>query len=418
MRKKAICALWITLLLLPFWGCAESFSFPYAGVRMRPQEGWTLLTLDSLEAQRAWIEKTGADIEVLRADYAANQTVFEVFLPGGVQVSLSVHETGETVAWHSIEFMTQPETDALLNRYAHPPYTRVEWSKKAPGYISYQWTLESKGADVPFARLSTIRQGALYTLTATGVGVDMEALCAANDAVLSALDFLGSRAAGKAVGRKEPALPDPIADDGVVTPVTLVDFTGVTDTDETKITIQTLPDTELLLQTQNDILRAYAGESGLQSFTVSTRRETTYTYMLTATAKGRAASKAPISVERRLSAEALEAAYRESALAIDPNGYAQIAASPEAYRDRAVTFRGKIAAFRDVAGFPCALVYTANPGAGEWENPLWVVFTAPFMVRENEMLSVYGDIRGDTIINGETDGTVAVPVVVGRILSK
>jgi len=417
--RKAICALCAILLLLPFAAGAEIYSFPYLGTRLQAPEGWTVLLKDDLDAQQAWIERTGADIEAIRADYAANHTVFEVFMQNGAQVSLSVSETAETAAWDSVERMTRAEADAYMAGYAHPPYQNVEWSKEAPGFIRYHWAMEAGGAEVSFARLSTIWQGALYTLTATGVDVSTEALQAANFTVLTALDFIGVRVAAP-LGKyaPPPPLPEPILDDGRVTPMSLVEFTGITDQDQTAIFVETLPGAELLLQTQSDMLRNTANAEGRQKFTLSTRRETTYVYTLTATAAGRSTSTLNITVERRLSAEALEGSYKRGAMAMDAWKYAQIMASLEEYRDRAVTFRGRVAEISEANGFPCALFYISNPTAGEWRDPLWVVLMQPYEIAVNEVLSVWGDLRGDALPYQEGGAVLSAPAVIGRLFSK
>ena len=420
MMKKALCALCAALLLVPLAAAAENYSFPYAGVRLQAQSDWTVLLKDSLDSQRDWIERMGADIETLRADYAANNVVFEAFMRGGEQVSLSVAETEETALWQGFERMTQAAIDAFINRYTHAPYTDVRWAKEAAGTLSYRWTMEAKGVEVPFARLTTIRQGALYTLTATGVGIGMEALEAANLAVFSALEFLGSRAAMPA-GSGEPltfTLPESIADDGIVTPVRLTNYSGVTYDDQTSIALETLPGTELMLQTQNDTLRAIANADGGQSFVLSTRRESTYVYTLTASAPGRSESRMSIPVERKLSPEAQEDTYRRGAMSVNARAYEQIASSLASYRDKAISIRGRVEAFAEVNGFPCALVYTSNPGTGEWRDPLWVIFTRPLDIEAGEMLTVYGDVRGDTLPSNTNGGAVDVPVIIGRFLSK
>ena len=418
MRKKNAVMLVILLLLQPMLGLGEMYAFPYVGVRVVSQVGWTLLTPDTLDAMEDFLAQTGADAEALRADYAAQGTAFEVFLPGGVQVSLSTVETEQTVTWGDMERMTQADIDMFLLSYRHAPYENVHWSPDAPGYLSYRWSLEAGGVEVSFARLSTVRQGALYTLTATGVNAEVWALDAANLEVMGSLSFVGNRIAAGEETETAADVPGPIEEDGRVTPVSFVEFTGITNTDMTTITIQTLPGAELALQTANDILRGRANGDGMHRYEVSTRRmDATYTYTLTATAEGRETSTVPLSITRRPSAEELEAAYRQSAQLLEALGYSRICASLETFENQAVTFRGKASAFGEMGGFPCVLVYTSCTEAGVWENPLWVMLTKAVMVADGEMVTVYGDIRGDTLPYAHEE-TLSVPVVIGRSLIK
>ncbi len=412
MKLKTL-ALAVLLLALPAQALAQAYSFPYAGVSLQTEEDWTLLTPDTLDERAEWLQSLGASVETVRADYAAAGTVWEVYLPDGAQVSLSVAQTEQTEAWDSMAFMTESEKEDFFLQYRHAPYENLTWPEALPGYLRCDWTLQSGDTAVSFARLMTIRQGALYALTATGVGLPLEALHAACQTVLEAMEYLGARA-GQRIA-EDVATPEPIADDGVVTPVALVDFVGITESDSTEIVIQTLPGTELTLLTASDSLRGTADETGLHSYTVSTRRESVYRYTLVARAPEREESRLEIAVERRLTGDALREAYQSSARAVSFYGYDSLTANAQGYAGEPVTFRGRVAAFSQTGGFPCALVYTANPGTGVWREPVWVVLMEAVLLEEDAILTFYGDVRGDTLPYQSEEGeTEQAPAVVCR----
>lgn len=102
MKLKTL-ALAVLLLALPAQALAQAYSFPYAGVSLQTEEDWTLLTPDTLDERAEWLQSLGASVETVRADYAAAGTVWEVYLPDGAQVSLSVAQTEQTEAWDSID---------------------------------------------------------------------------------------------------------------------------------------------------------------------------------------------------------------------------------------------------------------------------------------------------------------------------
>ena len=416
IKRRTAFILCLALMLLSQSALAASFSFPYAGARLSAPEGWTVLTPETLEDQADLLRALGADLEALRADYAASGVVFEAFLPGGAQVSLSVVQNERTEAWGSAAHMTQAQTDAFLEAYRHAPYANVSWVSDLPGYLRCEWTMQAGGRPVAFARLLTVRKGALYMLTAAGADMPFAALHAANREVLGALSFLDTDVSLQGDERKAQ-LPRPVADDGVVTPLSLVDFTGVSEADTTVLSLKTLPNAEVFLKTATDTLRGRADASGLHSFALSTKRETTYAYTLTAKAEGRAESRMDIEILRQLTGEARQAAYRKTARAIEAYGYEELCQRPKDFAGSAVTFRGRVAEIGDLNGFPCALVYTSNPGTGVWRNPVFVVLTEPLPLEAGDVRTVYGDLRGDLApYDGGGDAPGSIPVVVCQSL--
>lgn len=410
----------VVLLLVTLLACgalADSYSFPYAGIRLDAETDWVVLTPETLSDNEAVLAQLGAQPNVLAADYAANHTVFEVYLPAGGQVSLSALQTEETEKWGAIANMTAEDRAAFEAAFGGAPYRQAGWSEAMPGYFAATWALEAGGVPVTFASLMTVRQGMLYTLTASGAQMDAEALQSANATVLAHIFFQGSTSAPASVDKATSVVVVPVEDDGRVTPMELVGYDGVTYEETTTIQVRTLPGAEVILRTATDALRGRADEEGMQRFQVSTKRESVYTYNVTAQAEGRTASSMDIAIDRQLTPEAQEDAYRKSARQISAYGYTNMVGAPEAYGGKPVTFRGRVGEITDMGGLPCALIFTENPGKGVWRSPIWVLLTDATQLNVDDIRTVYGDIRGDAMPYTDGNGeTQQAPVVVGRTI--
>lgn len=412
-KRWTACLVALLLLLAGAPGAlAQAYSFPYAGVRLDAAEGWTVLTPETLAGQAQWLATMGASAQVLAADYAANHTVFEIYMPDGAQVALTAVQTDQTQGWGEAVYMAEAEREAFATAMDRAPHEQVAWSAAYPGYLQYTWTLQVGGMPVAFAAMTTVRQGQLYTLTACGA-TGTDTLWAACEAVLDRMEYLGAVAEGSAAA-EQIAIPADITGEGGKTPMALVDFTGITYGDTTGITVRTLPGAEVTVQTPTDQLRNRADEEGLVKVQVSTRRETTYAYTVSAEAEGMGRSSMEITVQRRLDAAGQEAAYRRTARQLETIGYASLRDSAEASTGEAITFRGQVGGFADIGGFPGVLVYTNNPGRGVWTNPVWVLLTQAVALNMDDICTFYGDVRGDTLPYEGEEGTLAAPVIVGR----
>lgn len=415
MKKLASCLLAALLALCAAGSLAEAYSFPYAGVRLQAQTGWNVLSSATLDAQAASLERLGTTPDALRADYAANHTVFEVYLPEGMQVALTAVQTEQSAGWGELAAMSEAEKDVFANALYQLPYTNGGWSQEALGFFRYEWTLEAGGIPVSFAGLMTVRQGALYTLVASGAALPMDTLHEANLRVLDGLLFLGVTAGQAADADTAVETLLSIEDDGVTTPLALVDYSPVSYEEDTVLMLRTLPNAEVTLQTANDLLRGRADAEGMHRFRVSTKRVTVYTYTLTALAEGRRQSVMEVTVDRQLAPEAQMEAYRKAARQLSAIGYDRLYDAPADYGDEAVSFRGYVGGFVDVSGFPCALVYTENPSQGVWREPLCVLLTEPLPLEAGDIRTFYGDVRGDRLAYTDVDGTQAqAPVIICR----
>ena len=69
--------------------------------------------------------------------------------------------------------------------------------------------------------------------------------------------------------------------------------------------------------------------------------------------------------------------------------YANLAKEPEKYADKNFTFRGRVEAFTDYDGRPCALVCVDNVAVGEWKDPIWVVLTGEEEIGAGDVVTFY-----------------------------
>lgn len=416
-RRKLGIVLGLCLLLAAHSAQAATYSFPYAGVRLEPQEGWTVLTPQTLDEEDALLSQLGADKDTLRADYALYGTVLEAYLPSGAQVRLNVVQTEETQAWQAMVQMSGEEMEAFLEGYRQSPYENVGWAEDLPGYVRCDWTMQAGGIPLSFAGLFTVRQGMLYSLIASGASVSTEALHTANREVLERMEYLQTDVAAASV-ETGLAEPEPVADDGAVTPIELVDFSVITYDDSTALIVQSLPETDLMLYTATDSLRARTDADGRHVYQVSTRRTNRYSYTLSAKAQDRRESTLEIVLERRLTDEQREEEFRKSAREINAiGGYSKIGGA--AFAGQAITFRGSVGEISDYGGFPIVLIYTDNPRTGVWQNPIWVILTQAASLTEDGLYTVYGELRGQTLpYTGVEGGAGEAPVVISHSIQE
>ncbi|HML47044.1 MAG TPA: hypothetical protein PKE04_09895, partial [Clostridia bacterium] len=92
--------------------------------------------------------------------------------------------------------------------------------------------------------------------------------------------------------------------------------------------------------------------------------------------------------------------------------YNRLSESPANYAGRNVEYRARIDRVGEVDGYPCLLVYTANPGTGVWRDPIYVLCKDLLSYAPEQMVTILGVVRGDSY---DLDG-VSVPVVEGLFI--
>ncbi len=336
------------------------WSLPYAGFQMRLAEDWTVIY---------------SDLTKLRLQTEDGATVVVTVWEGGT-----------------------PDAAA----YEHEPYRDVGFLEERQGVLSMAWTSQGTEGDVHFLRWLLSRDGMLYDFTAQGA--DEARVRELLGAVMDAVEFIP---VAQADGDELPGPAPSVADDGVNTPIELLGYSGITYEDETELVVRTLPGAQVTLVTSGSRIYRAADDEGLCSFTLSNKREMTYTYTIASRAPSRRESRVEITVERRLDSGSTSAAYRKKAVSLEKIDYRKLAANPDRYAETAVHFRGMSADWSELDGFPCLLVYTVNPAKGVWKNPVWLQITGSQEVGSGEIRSYYGDILGVSLPFGEK----SVPVI-------
>lgn len=172
------------------------------------------------------------------------------------------------------------------------------------------------------------------------------------------------------------------------------------------LTVHTLPNAYIRLTTPNGSLRARAGGSGLVNFTINVRDEGLHSYRLESILDGYRTGTQTLEVERVLTKQERISNVRRSLGEIP---YSRLAESPENYAGRTVEYRARIGQVGEVDGYPCLLVYTANPGTGVWRDPIYVLCQDLLSFAPEQMVTILGVVRGDAY---DLDGA-NVPVVEG-----
>jgi len=128
--------------------------------------------------------------------------------------------------------------------------------------------------------------------------------------------------------------------------------------------------------------RIFMDDAGTETFTFRARlkgyRDTEITYTLT----------------RELTEKEGIALFRQKV--IEPE-YEDLCAEPLEYAGKQFISRGKVVAFADYDGSPCALVLTRNVSTGVWRDPVWVVLGEEMDVAAEEIVTFYLVGEGQTL---------------------
>lgn len=416
MRRCTVVALLCALLSITgVSATAEHYSIPSAGIQITTADAQTLVvTRDTIASQADALSALGIDADALLKEHVASQVLFELFEKNGVRVQLTRMQTEDSERIGSAKELSEHERASLLAVFDMPPHEAAVWLDTELPALRYADRLEVDGALTAFAHLITIEQGMFYQFTAKGKGVSPEMLHEANERALQGLDILPVFPY-QPEAEESVILPENIADDGTVTPLALVDYTGVSESDTSRITVSTLPDTELTLVTANDSVRGRADEKGAHTFSLSTKRETLYDYTLIATAEGRERSEMKIQLQRRVSLEAGEPAYKRGAQAIERVGYENVSTSDVG---TTILFRGHVEEITSLYGYPCVRIHTQNPRSGVWVAPLYVLLTAQTPVEVGGIYTVYADVTGETMAAPGEEGGAEIPVLLCHSMAK
>ena len=137
-----------------------------------------------------------------------------------------------------------------------------------------------------------------------------------------------------------------------------------------------------------------ANKNGDFSIRVTIENEETQTFTLRAKAAGYKENSTEITLTREFTLREGIANFRRKMQSVT---YDNLAKEPEKYAGKYFPFRGKVMAFTDYDGSPCALVCVDNPAAGTWYDPIWVVLDGSEGLAEGNIATFYLSGEGLTL---------------------
>ncbi len=156
-----------------------------------------------------------------------------------------------------------------------------------------------------------------------------------------------------------------------------------------------------------------AGRTGAFAVRILQEEEGAVEYTVRAKADGFKENTASLTLTRELTEREGIALFRQKM--VEPK-YSDYVQSPEKYTGRSVKYRGKVMAFTDYSGSPCALVCVTNPGVGVWEDPIYVILDPSMEIEAGQVATFYFIGEGQTLPAGgeyTADG-VEIEAPVGR----
>lgn len=129
-----------------------------------------------------------------------------------------------------------------------------------------------------------------------------------------------------------------------------------------------------------------ANKNGDFSVRVFIENEETQTFTLRVKVKGLQENSAEITLTRKFTEREGIASFRQRMQAVT---YNDLARDPQRYAQKRFSFRGKVMAFTDYDGSPCALVCVDNASVGVWYDPVWVVLTGEEEIAVEDVVTFY-----------------------------
>ena len=137
-----------------------------------------------------------------------------------------------------------------------------------------------------------------------------------------------------------------------------------------------------------------ANRNGAFSIRLFVEDEGETTFSLRARLTGMKESYADVTVNRVFTERERLAHFREKLIGV---AYDALARDPQKFVGKNFSFRGKVMAFADYNGSPCALVCVNNAGVGVWNQPVWVILTGDEEIAEGNVATFYLNSEGLTL---------------------
>jgi hypothetical protein len=172
-----------------------------------------------------------------------------------------------------------------------------------------------------------------------------------------------------------------------------------------------VPGAMVELTTPFSTMRGRANDAGYVYFSLSIKRGGENLYQAVATLDGYLDGRAETTLRR--STDAGEQAGDFRAIVQDIS-YRRLADNPSYYAGRNVEMRGRIARVSESNGYPAIVLYTANPRAGEWRDPIYILCDTLVKFEEGDIMTVLGVTRAQTYRYDGAD----IPVLDGAFYLK
>ena len=137
-----------------------------------------------------------------------------------------------------------------------------------------------------------------------------------------------------------------------------------------------------------------ADKNGTFYLRITMAEEGEQTYSLRVKADGKRESTVSLTLARQYTQREGIARFRERMV---PMTYDDLVKNPQKYAGKRFLLRGKVMAFTDYDGSPCALVCVNNVSVGVWQDPIWVVLTGEEGIDAGNVVSFYLTGEGLTL---------------------
>lgn len=172
----------------------------------------------------------------------------------------------------------------------------------------------------------------------------------------------------------------------------------------TTIRGETEPNATIYVESDGFKTNVTANKKGAFSVRVAIEEEGTVEFTLRAKADGCRDTYATIALTRELTEREGIALFRQKM--IEPK-YTDLKNNVEKYTGRNINYRGKVMAFTDYNGSPCALVCVNNVSTGVWKDPVWIILDPSVEIEIGQIATFYFVGEGQTLPAGgeyTTDG--------------
>lgn len=195
-------------------------------------------------------------------------------------------------------------------------------------------------------------------------------------------------------------------------PTTSIEITeplGHVDSESVYLRGITQPNATVYISGTNFSTNVKANGKGAFSIKLKVTKEGDYTYTVTSKLDGWHAGSIEYTLSRIYSEREQYAAFRNSLTTID---YSDLRNDTASFIGKNISVRGRIDQFHDYDGMPCLLLYTRNPGKGNWTEPVWVLCDEILSFEIGDIKTVLATIEGATLPFTNADGdTTELPVI-------